>query len=57
MRAYEQTVQNQLDAQEAGAKEAWDELERSVVNHLADDVKVYIQGRDVEMVIIKKMEE
>lgn len=55
MRAYEQSVQNQLDKQEAGAEEAWDELEKSVVNHLADDVKVSIQGRDVEMIIIKKM--
>ena len=56
MRAYEQSVQNQLAKKQAGAEEAWDELERSVVAHLADDVKVSIEGRDVEMVIIKKME-
>ena len=38
-----------------GGQEEWDELERSVVAKLADDVKVSIRGRDVEMVIIKKM--
>ena len=38
-----------------GAAEAWDELEKSVVSHVADDVKVSIRGRDVEMIIYKKM--
>jgi len=37
------------------AREAWDELEKSVVAHVADDVKVSIRGRTVEMIIIKKM--
>ncbi len=36
-------------------KEAWDELEKSVVGHLADDVKVSILGREVEMTIITKL--
>ena len=35
--------------------EEWDELEKSVVARLADDVKVSIRGRNVEMTIIKKM--
>ena len=37
------------------AKEAWDELEKSVVAHVADDVKVSIRGGTVEMTILKKM--
>ena len=37
------------------ADEAWDELEKSVVSRLADEVKVSIRERDVEMVIYKKM--
>ena len=37
------------------AKEAWDELEKSVVAHAADDVKVSIRGRNVEMTIFRKM--
>ncbi len=38
------------------ARDAWDELEKSVVAHVADDVKVYIRGREVELVIVKKCE-
>ena len=44
-----------LSRNRVGAKEAWDELEKSVVAHVADDVKVSIRGRTVEMTIIKKM--
>lgn len=35
--------------------EAWDELEKSVVSHVADDVKVSINGWQTEMVLIKKL--
>ena len=37
------------------AREMWDELEKSVVTHVADDVKVAIRGRTVEMAIYKKL--
>ncbi len=37
------------------AREAWDELEKSVVAKVADDVKVSILGRVVEMIILKKL--
>ena len=37
------------------AAELWDELEKSVVTHVADDVKVSIKGTDAEMVILKKL--
>ena len=37
------------------AQEAWDELEKSVVKHVADDVRVAIRGGTVEMIIIKKL--
>ena len=36
------------------AREEWDELERSVVSHIADDITVSIRGYDVEIVISKK---
>ena len=36
--------------------EAWDELEKSVVAKVADDVKVSIRGREVEMTILKSLE-
>ena len=55
MYAYREQVEQYLTQEKAGAKEAWDELEKSVVSHVADDVKVSIRGRDVEMTILKKM--
>ena len=36
-------------------KEAWDELEKSVVARVADDVRVSIRGSTVEMILEKKM--
>ena len=36
-------------------QEDWDELEKSVVAKVADDVKVSIRGRNVELIIIKKI--
>ncbi len=52
---YREQVLQSLEENREGAKEAWDELEKSVVSHVADDVKVSIRGRDIEMVIYKKM--
>ena len=36
-------------------KETWDELEKSVVSHVADDVKVSIAGMQTEMILVKKI--
>ena len=55
MRSYQHQVQLYVRQNLAGAAEAWDELEKSVVAHVADDVKVSIRGRDVEMTIFKKL--
>lgn len=39
---------------EAGdAADAWDELEKSIVANIADDIKVKIVGKTVEIVVIK----
>jgi hypothetical protein len=53
--AYQVQLQEMVEQKRNGADEAWDELEKSVVTHVADDVKVGIRGREVEMVILKKM--
>ena len=37
------------------AADAWDELEKSVVGHVADDVKISIKDWQTEMTIIKKI--
>ena len=55
MGAYQEQLRMYVDQEHQGAQEAWDELEKSVVSSIADDVKVSIQGFDVEMVIYKKM--
>ncbi|MBR3504782.1 MAG: hypothetical protein IKO07_11175 [Clostridia bacterium] len=55
MRAYREQVERYMQEQRKGADEAWDELEKSVVAHVADDVKVSIKGRTVDLTIIKKL--
>ena len=50
--SYRQLVKAEMNENDAAA-EAWDELETSVVTHLADDVKVSIQGPGVELFILK----
>ena len=36
--------------------ETWDELEKSVVSNVADDIRVSIRGDEVEMIIDKRMQ-
>ncbi len=55
MYAYRELLEQYITEHRDGAQEAWDELEKSVVSHVADDVKVSIRGRKVEMTIIKKL--
>ena len=52
---YEQALTTYRQEKDENVREAQDELEKSVVAHVADDVKVSIRGRSVEMTIIKKM--
>ena len=55
MKRYERALEARIGQNESGAEEAWDELEKSVVTKVADDVKVYIRSGIVEIVILKKM--
>lgn len=55
MTRYENALNAQMKNNDAAAREAWDELEKSVVAHVADDVRVAIRGRQVEMIMVKKM--
>ena len=54
MHRYENSLADRLDRDEY-AREAWDELEKSVVKNVADDVKVAIRNGSVEMIILKKL--
>ena len=55
MMDYRMQLMKYLAQNAKGAKEDWDELEKSVVAHVADDIKVSILGRTVEMTIVKKL--
>jgi len=49
MNEYRETLANRAENEEA-----WDELEKSIVASLADEIKVGIGNNEVEMVIFKK---
>ena len=55
MMQYEEALGPSVQRREESALEAWDELEKSVVARVADDVKVSIKGREVELTIVKRM--
>ena len=55
MMKYETALSAMVEQNNPGAQEAWDELEKSVVKHVADDVKVSIRGGVAEMIIFKKI--
>ena len=55
MTRYENALNAKMENNDPVAREAWDELEKSVVKHVADDIKVYIRNGVVEMVILKKL--
>jgi hypothetical protein len=55
MEDYREQLRQYREQNAEGSQEAWDELEKSVVSRVADDVKVYIREGVVEMVIFKKM--
>ncbi len=56
MARYEDALSARIKRDDSQAREAWDELEKSVVAHVADDVKVSIRNQQVEMIIVKKMD-
>ena len=54
MTAYQRELE-QWAPKDTQAKEIWDELEKSVVTHVADEIKVSIRGDHAEMIILKKI--
>ena len=55
MSAYQEQLLQNVRQNREGAKEAWDELEKSVIAHVADDVKISIRGSNVEMTVYKEL--
>lgn len=54
MQKYKEDVAERRD-QEETAQEAWDELEKSIVANLADEIAIGIQGNEVEMLVYKNI--
>ena len=52
MKTYKSAVADRT-ATDGVAAEAWDELEKSIVARIADDVKIGIDGDDVELTVYK----
>ena len=55
LQRYRESVEAEKD-RKAAIEEAWDELEKSVIANIADDVRVSISGSKVEMIIEKKFD-
>lgn len=55
MEDYRDQLRQYREQNQASHQEEWDELEKSVVAKIADDVKVSIRGRVVEMTITKRI--
>ena len=55
MLRYQEELAPRVQNQDKNALEAWDQMEKSVVSHVADEVKVAIRGQMTEMVIYKKI--
>lgn len=53
---YRQSVEKAMESEKdpKEAEGAWDELEKSVLTHLADDIRVAVKGNDAEIVVEKK---
>lgn len=55
MSQYENSLYARVQKKDPDAAKAWDELEKSVVKHVADEIRVSIRGGVVEMTIFKKL--
>ena len=53
MQKYKATVE-QEKSEDAAAQEEWDELEKSIVANIADEITIAIRGSEVEMTVYKK---
>ena len=52
MSGYTNEIRKNID-KSSEAREAWDELEKSIVANIADDIKVSIAGKKAEITVYK----
>ena len=55
MSVYQSELMQAVAQHRQGADEAWDELEKSVIAHVADEIKVYIRDTSTELIVYKKL--
>ena len=55
MTQYQLALEEGVRHDDKAAREAWDELEKSVVAHAADEIRISIRGRTAEMILFKKL--
>ena len=55
MSSYQHQLAAMVKDRNPQAMEMWDELEKSVVTHVADEIRVSIRGQQAEMIIQKKI--
>ena len=55
MTEYQNEINSRVEQKDEDAIRMWDELEKSVVTHVADEIKVSIRDELTEMVILKKL--
>ena len=51
---YTWTLENYKNQAKKAKEEAWDELEKSVIASIADDVIVGVKGKRADIIVIKK---
>ncbi len=55
MRKYKNNVETEKDENKT-ALEAWDELEKSIIANVADDVQVGVKNKSAELIVLKKLQ-
>ena len=54
MEEYRSEVKRKMDQNDKKSANAWDELEKSIIANIADDVSVKVNGNNVEIVVYRK---
>ena len=52
---YRDQLRQRQELDQRDGQEEWDELEKSVVAHAADEIRISIRGRTAEMILFKKL--
>ena len=54
MEEYRTEVKHRMEQNDKKSANAWDELEKSIIANIADDVSLKVNGNNVEIVVYRK---